>query len=88
MLLQASRELNLDLDRSWMIGDILDDVEAGHRAGCRAVLLDSGAETCWVPGPLRVPDYTVLTLPEAARRILAADAATPACAGTSWESPS
>ena len=29
----------------WMIGDILDDVEAGRRAGCRSVLLDVGNET-------------------------------------------
>ncbi|HEU5430238.1 MAG TPA: HAD family hydrolase, partial [Thermomicrobiales bacterium] len=30
MLLQAAADLDLDLERSWMIGDILDDVEAGH----------------------------------------------------------
>src|SRR5947209_8464119 len=32
LLRQASRDLDLDLARSWMIGDILDDVEAGIRA--------------------------------------------------------
>ena len=30
-----------------MVGDILDDVEAGRRAGCRTVLLDNGNETEW-----------------------------------------
>jgi len=39
MLLQAARELNIDLRESWMIGDSPQDVEAGHRAGCRTVLL-------------------------------------------------
>lgn len=72
MLLEAERDLGLDLSRSWMIGDILDDVEAGHRAGCRAVLVDTGAEMCWRRGALRVPDYCVTTLPEAAQVILAA----------------
>lgn len=39
LLLQAAREANIDLRRSWMIGDGLTDVEAGKRAGCRTVLL-------------------------------------------------
>lgn len=44
MLLQAADDLHLDLLSSWFIGDILDDVEAGHRAGCRTVLVDLGTE--------------------------------------------
>lgn len=39
MLLQAERELNLDLTKSWMIGDRLTDVEAGHRAGTKTALI-------------------------------------------------
>ncbi|MGB2984707.1 MAG: HAD family hydrolase [Phycisphaerae bacterium] len=39
MLLQAARELNIDLSRSWMIGDSPCDVEAGSRAGCRTILI-------------------------------------------------
>jgi histidinol phosphatase-like enzyme len=35
MLLRAAREHGLDTTRSWMIGDILDDIEAGQAAGCR-----------------------------------------------------
>ncbi|HXK34618.1 MAG TPA: HAD-IIIA family hydrolase, partial [Dehalococcoidia bacterium] len=38
MLLAAAAALSLDLRRSWMVGDILDDVEAGRSAGCRTVL--------------------------------------------------
>jgi len=56
MLLRAADDLGLDLARSWFIGDILDDVEAGNRAGCRTVLVDLGAE----PPPLhgiRRPTY-------------------------------
>lgn len=58
LLLTAAEELNIDLSRSWMIGDILNDVEAGNRAGCRTVLIDNGNETEWVKGPYREPDYT------------------------------
>jgi len=44
MLLHAADELGLDLASSWMVGDILDDVEAGNRAGCRTILVDLGSE--------------------------------------------
>jgi D-glycero-D-manno-heptose 1,7-bisphosphate phosphatase len=33
MILQAERELSLDLSRSWMIGDALSDLQAGRAAG-------------------------------------------------------
>ena len=39
LLLRAAGELDLDLGESWMVGDAPRDVEAGHAAGCRAVLL-------------------------------------------------
>ena len=43
LLLQAARELSLDLQRSWMIGDAWSDVQAGQRAGVRhTVLLKTG----------------------------------------------
>ncbi|MFH1418752.1 MAG: HAD family hydrolase [Planctomycetota bacterium] len=43
MLLRAAEEMNLDLERSWMVGDSLTDVEAGRAAGCRAVLVGNRA---------------------------------------------
>jgi D,D-heptose 1,7-bisphosphate phosphatase len=55
MLLKAASEHDIDLRASWMIGDILHDVEAGSRAGCRTVLIDKGNETEWRLGPGRVP---------------------------------
>lgn len=39
MLLQAARELDVDLACSWMVGDRSSDIEAGHAAGCRTVLM-------------------------------------------------
>jgi phosphoglycolate phosphatase-like HAD superfamily hydrolase len=38
-----------------MVGDILNDVEAGNRAGCKTVLIDNGNETEWLEGPYRIP---------------------------------
>jgi phosphoglycolate phosphatase-like HAD superfamily hydrolase len=52
-----------------MIGDILDDVEAGRRAGCRTILIDNGSETEWTRGPLRVPYRVVPDFRAAARTI-------------------
>jgi D-glycero-D-manno-heptose 1,7-bisphosphate phosphatase len=40
MLLDAAAELALDLRASWMIGDTDADVRAGHRVGCKTVLIE------------------------------------------------
>lgn len=42
MLLQAAEEHGIDLSASFMVGDSLDDIEAGRRAGCRTVLVRTG----------------------------------------------
>ena len=57
MLQRAADEHGIDLASSWMIGDILHDVEAGNRAGCRTVLIDNGNETEWWLGPWRIPTH-------------------------------
>ncbi len=68
----AARELGLDLGRSWFVGDILDDIEAGRRAGCRTILVDNGGETEWRQDrPERIPDHVVADLHEAALHIAA-----------------
>lgn len=41
MLLQAAAALDLDLSRSWMIGDSDSDAEAGLTAGCRTILVEN-----------------------------------------------
>ena len=69
MLFRAAEELGIDLDRSWMVGDILDDVEAGRAAGCRTVFVDVGNETEWVRSPARVPDQIALDLAVAVEAI-------------------
>jgi phosphoglycolate phosphatase-like HAD superfamily hydrolase len=49
-----------------MVGDILDDVEAGRRAGCRTVLIDNGNETEWECSAVRRPHRLAKDLPDAA----------------------
>ncbi len=39
MLLEAAKEHNIDLSKSFMVGDRISDVEAGRSAGCRTVLI-------------------------------------------------
>jgi histidinol-phosphate phosphatase family protein len=69
MLERVAAARHVDLARSWMVGDILDDIEAGRRAGCRTVLLDVGNETQWRWTPLRTPHHRCSDLLEAARII-------------------
>ncbi len=70
LLLRAIQDFKIDASQSWMVGDILNDVEAGKAAGCRAVLIDGGNETEWILNDKRRPDYTVHSLLEAADIIL------------------
>ena len=65
MILQAAKDYSVDLSKSWMIGDILNDVEAGNTAGCKTVLVDTGYETEWVMNEKRKPNYIVKDLQQA-----------------------
>jgi D-glycero-D-manno-heptose 1,7-bisphosphate phosphatase len=73
MLIKAASELDIDLAASWMIGDILNDVEAGNRAGCKSILIDNGNETEWLLNDLRIPVARVKNIDAAADYILIQD---------------
>ncbi len=73
MLLRAAREHDVDLESSWLLGDILNDVEAGRKVGMNTILVDSGNETEWVMGSGRTPQYVVRSIDEAARIVLAVE---------------
>ncbi|MBI4494896.1 MAG: HAD family hydrolase [Chloroflexi bacterium] len=72
MLLQAARELDLDLHVSWVVGDIWEDVLAGDAVGCRTVLVGHGVRE---PMPAALIGRTLRAdnLPQAAALILASD---------------
>jgi D-glycero-D-manno-heptose 1,7-bisphosphate phosphatase len=66
MLLRAAATHNIDLKRSFLIGDRWRDVDCAHAAGCRAVFIDQGYRE-----PLRErPEFIVTTFPEAVALIL------------------
>lgn len=68
-LLQAAKRNNIDLKKSWMLGDGVNDVIAGYKAGCKTILLANLHEAEY----LRIveeklqgikPDYLVKNLRE------------------------
>ncbi len=70
MLLAASENFGIDLNQSWMIGDILHDVEAGNAAGCKTILIDNGNETEWRINSKRLPTGIAASVSEAVDLIL------------------
>lgn len=66
MLLKAAGEMNLDLAKSFMVGDRWRDIGAGSNAGCKTVFVDRGyGEELSI-----VPDVIVRSLSEAVDSIL------------------
>jgi D-glycero-D-manno-heptose 1,7-bisphosphate phosphatase len=66
MLLDAARELGIDLAESYMVGDRASDVEAGEAAGCRTVFIDLGYDE----RRPAAPTFIVRSISEAADCIL------------------
>jgi D-glycero-D-manno-heptose 1,7-bisphosphate phosphatase len=66
LLLHAADREGIDLSQSFMVGDRYRDIEAGHSAGCRTILVGDGyGETFKAQ-----PDASVATLTEAVDWIL------------------
>jgi D-glycero-D-manno-heptose 1,7-bisphosphate phosphatase len=66
MLRRAAKAMNIGLATSWMIGDRWRDIDCGHAAGCRTVLIDYNYNE-----PLKQqPDFHAASLLEAAELIL------------------
>jgi D-glycero-D-manno-heptose 1,7-bisphosphate phosphatase len=75
MLLEAARELQIDLVQSYMVGDRASDVEAGEAAGCSTVFIDLDYREQRPVAPI----FTVRSIAEAVDCILGS---TPISAGT------
>jgi D-glycero-D-manno-heptose 1,7-bisphosphate phosphatase len=67
MILQATREHQIDLTRSFFIGDKEIDVECGRNAGVRTIRVQTGFD-CDVSGS--AADWTAKDLPAAVQLIL------------------
>jgi len=79
MIQRAAREHDIDMARSYVVGDSAVDIEAGANAGLPAVLVLTGYGRGLLehqPGRLRVPPaHTAADLLEAVRWILAKEGA-------------
>lgn len=71
LLLKASAEMDIDLSRSWMVGDGLTDVKAGNSAGVKTILLGRmKCELCHLMDDEGArPDIIAADLKEAAQYI-------------------
>lgn len=71
LVLQAAREMDIDLNNSWMIGDGSTDIKAGKDAGCRTILLGKmKCELCHLMDEKDArPDFIVPNLLEAAEKV-------------------
>jgi len=68
LLVQAAADFDLDLSRSYVIGDKQSDLDAGYAVGCRTVLVRTGCgDTTYrtLAQQRRQPDYIADTLLEA-----------------------
>jgi D,D-heptose 1,7-bisphosphate phosphatase len=70
MLLQASRDLHINLSRSYMVGDMRKDVQAGRNAGTKGILVMTGYGTGEKADEDPHPDYVAPDLPAAVEWIL------------------
>ena len=75
LLLQAAKDIDINLSQSWMIGDGLTDIKAGKSAGCKTILLGRmKCELCHLMDEMDAhPDAIVPNLLEASRKIVASD---------------
>jgi D-glycero-D-manno-heptose 1,7-bisphosphate phosphatase len=71
MLLAAAADHDLDLSASFAIGDKRSDVLAGQRAGCRTILVQTGAAGRGEPELDATPDFVASHLLAAANWIAA-----------------
>lgn len=56
LLEQACKDFNIDMDKSYMVGDRASDILAGKKAGIKTILLESGYGTKRLEADVR-PDY-------------------------------
>lgn len=64
--MDAANRLDVDLSKSFMVGDRWRDVEAGRRACCAPIFIDLGYTESW---PVASAEHVVYSLGQAAKLI-------------------
>lgn len=72
MLVRAMKELNIDLNRSFVVGDKLSDIETGKSAGCHTILVKTGYGEEELRNDRFAGDHIASNLFDAAKYILSA----------------
>lgn len=65
MLLKAAKDMKLNLETSWCIGDRISDIEAGARAGCRTIMISKTSPVSDATADSQKPDFIAVNLREA-----------------------
>ena len=72
LIMRAAKDMNIDLNLSWMVGDMTSDIEAANRAGIRSILLSK--QDCGFGNKCSVtPDAKCLDLKDAVKLITQKD---------------
>lgn len=61
LLFKAAKELQLNLTRSWMIGDMVSDILAGYHAHCAGLILIAGEKSAEIPPTIQYQNVTDLS---------------------------
>ncbi len=77
MLLRAAQEMNINLERSYIIGDRYNDMEAGKKVGVKGILVKTGFGQSLLqddgpdrPTPQNKPDFVAEDILEAVQWVL------------------
>ena len=71
LILRAAEQMGLDLGQSYMVGDVLRDIEAGNAAGVVSIMVETGLQAPPPSSQEETPDHVVRDLAAAADLILA-----------------
>ena len=72
LITRAAKEMNIDLNLSWMVGDMISDIEAANRAGIRSILLSKKGNGFDNKSSV-IPDAQCLDLKDAVKLITKKD---------------
>jgi D-glycero-D-manno-heptose 1,7-bisphosphate phosphatase len=65
MLLLAAKEMDIDLNQSWLIGNSPRDIKAGASVGCKTILIDHSTRQEYLEPDQPKPDYRAVNMKEA-----------------------
>ena len=64
LVYQAAKDFNIDLEHSFVIGDLQMDIDLGKAVGCKAILISTIGKNSSIQGQTS-PDFTAHNLYEA-----------------------